>query len=48
MRNRCEGGREGGVEVASDGSVCAAIAYCSIATIIQAPTIRISHRCFIM
>ena len=48
MRNRCEEGREGGAEVAGNGSVCAAITYCSIATISQPPTIRISHRCFIM
>ena len=33
MRNRCEEGREGGAEVAGNGSVCAAITYCSIATI---------------
>ena len=48
MRNRCEEGREGGAEVAGDGSVCAAITYCSIATISQPPTIRISHQCCIM
>ena len=48
MRNRCEEGREGGAEVAGNGSVCAAITYCSIATISQPPTIRISHQCCIM
>ena len=37
-----------GAEVAGDGSVCAAITYCSIATISQPPTIRISHQCCIM
>ena len=49
-RNRCEEGRVGGAEVAAagDGSVCAAITYCSIATISQPPTIRISHQCCIM
>ena len=42
--------RVGGAEVApaGDGSVCAAITYCSIATISQPPTIRISHQCCIM
>ena len=48
MINRCEEGREGGEEVASDGWVCGTIAYCSIATISQPPTIRISHQCCIM
>ena len=44
-----KGGREGAAEVAAgDGSVCAAITYCSIATISQPPTIRISHQCCIM
>ena len=44
------GRRGGGAEVAAagDGSVCAAITYCSIATISQPPTIRISHQCCIM